>query len=243
MIFFCQELEIRYFWEEFTALGIAVWLIYTLDHLKDVNRLIEPSSERRKFHAKYFKQLKVIALIVAGAGLGISFLVSELILIPGALVASISAFYLFVSKRIDWFKEFWVAITYSVGVLLVPIVRSGMDTNTFLILGALILLALINLILFSHNEKAHDEEEGFRSFSNVVGERMVKATLIVSFVFYAFMIFLIWKGTGSVEIVSFFGLSGILYLLIWKLKWFQEKERYRIAGDAVFLFPIIFIFS
>ncbi len=241
MIFFCQELEVRYFWQEYVALGIAVWLIYTLDHLKDVNRLIYPVAERRKFHREHFKTLKIVAPVVALVGLALCWFISEIILLPGILVASVSAFYLFVSKRIDWFKEFWVAITFAVGVLLVPIVRSEMETSTFIILGSLILLALINLILFSNFEKEQDEDEGFRSFASVMGSRLVLVTLIISFLLLGLLIVLLWQDMGSFPLVAFFSVAGLLHLCIWRIAWFQEKERYRIAGDAIFLLPLIFI--
>ncbi len=241
MIFFCQELGVNYFWQEYTALGLAVWLIYTLDHLKDATRLIYPVAERRKFHKQHFKSLKTIALVVAFAGLVLCWFVSDIILVPGILVASFSAFYLFVSKRIDGFKELWVAITFAVGVLLVPLVRSGMEATTFLVLSALVTLALINLILFSHFEKSEDVEEGFRSFASVMGDKLVLVTLITSFLLLASFLFLIWQVTGSFALITFFSLAELLYLGIWQIKWFHSMERYRIAGDAIFLLPIVFI--
>lgn len=243
MIFFCQELNVHFYWQEYTILGIVVWLIYTIDHLKDVNKLDAPTSNRRRFHSKHFKPLLIVSAFVAVIASVLVFFLPEKVVLFGALVGSISGFYLFVSKRIDWFKEFWVAITYSFGVLLVPIVRVGFDESTILLLGSMILLALINLLLFSHFEQKEDEEEGFRSFANVMGNKLVETTLALSFLLLGFVLYGIWLAMESTNIAVFITLTSLLYLCIWQVRWFRTNERYRIFGDAIFIAPIIFILA
>ena len=243
MIFFCQELDVPYHWPEYTILGIVVWLIYTIDHLKDVSKLIAPVSARRKFHVAHFRKLVYAGVVACLAAILLVFLQSERIVLFGSLIGSISGFYLFVSKRIDWFKEFWIAITYAFGILLVPIARVGFVNTTILLVVGLILMALINLLLFSHFEVAEDEEEGFRSFASVMGSTMVNVTLAICFSLLAFVIYGLWMAITSVYIAIFMSTTFLLYLGIWQIRWFRRKERYRIFGDAVLMLPLFFILT
>lgn len=229
-----------YSWWEVSALGIAVWLIYMLDHLKDANKLITPLAERRKFHARHFRSLRAITLLVALFGLVVCWFLDEEILVVGSLVAAISAFYLFVSKRIDWFKEFWIAISYALGVLLVPTIRTGLSTEILIALIALTILALVNLMIFSWFEREIDEKEGFRSFANVFSEQMVKVTIWLSFAVLAIVIAFGWYFEISLYVNLYFTFLGLVFLIIWRTPWFQEEERYRWVGDAVFMLPIVF---
>src|SRR5688572_9142526 len=43
------------------ALGVTVWAIYTLDHLRDAKKIRhEASTERHRFHQRHFKVLTVL---------------------------------------------------------------------------------------------------------------------------------------------------------------------------------------
>lgn len=241
MIFFCEEFGVDFSFYEVAALGIAVWLIYILDHLRDAHKLPSPVAPRRKFHSKNLKTLLFISGIMMVIGVIICLNLSEKVLVVGSLVASISAFYLFLSKRIDWFKEFWVALSFSAGVLLIPLIRTFFSEMTLLVFVMLSVLALINLLLFSWFEKEIDEKEGFRSFASVFSERLVRLTIWLAFIIFLLLNIYGWQTALSVQLNFFFSSAGVLFLAIWVLPWFKRRERYRIAGDAIFIVPIVFL--
>ncbi|MEJ2004935.1 MAG: hypothetical protein P8X57_08230 [Cyclobacteriaceae bacterium] len=101
-------------------LAIVVWLIYTLDHIKDSFDTQAPGlSERRNLHRKHFKKLlsvSVVLLIFAG---GLIFMVPEPVVVYGTALSSIvGAYYLvlhFLSSRIVLKKEVIVALLYTTG--------------------------------------------------------------------------------------------------------------------------------
>ena len=142
--------------------------------------------------------------VVVIIGLMVCFNLSERVLLVGSLVASTSAFYLFVSKRIDWFKEFWVAISFSAGVLLIPLVRTLFSQGVLLVFVLLAFLALLNLLLFSWFEKDIDEKEGFRSFANVFSDKLVKVFIWTAFAIFFLLNIYGWLTSLSIELkISF----------------------------------------
>lgn len=134
-------------------------------------------------------------------------------------------------------KELSIAICYSIGICLVPVIMAGMKA-TLLITIQTFLLALLNLITFSIYEAKEDKEEGFYSIATELGEKRSK---IIS---YSIIILL----SASLVIHGHWGafsgfiLSGILiYSLMYVLPtFFARGDRFRIWGDAVFLLAALF---
>src|SRR5690349_20970168 len=56
------------------ALGLAVWIIYTVDHLKDVYRLTQvATTNRHRFHQQHFKVLIIVASLALLTVVGLTF--------------------------------------------------------------------------------------------------------------------------------------------------------------------------
>src|SRR6478736_436347 len=63
-LFFAQLLKVNLFPQGLAALGLAVWIVYTGDHLLDAKRLREQASTfRHGFHQQHFKLLAVLLAI------------------------------------------------------------------------------------------------------------------------------------------------------------------------------------
>lgn len=240
--FLCQELSVEYTWEELTCLGLAVLLIYNVDHLLDAQKIIGTASSRRQFHIKY--RVFILATCFVALIMAVILLtrIDERIIAAGAVLAASSVLYLVMSKRMDWFKEFWVAGTFAFGVTLIALTRSTVFIETLLITTSIGTIAFVNLLLISLHEEEEDEEEGFRSLVTTAGSAAVKKILLVALILLFIAAAIIFHQNISLPIGIFVLISMTLYVLIWRVKWFETDERYRFIADLVFLLPVIWLF-
>ena len=173
-------------------------------------------------------------LLFLGLGMGI------LVLIHLGLVKIIG-------NRISWMfhKELGVGLIYSGGVWGGGWVLGNRDVVLFeeWLFIQFLLLALLNLLIFSMYEIRTDELDGHTSFVRAIGPGNTKILI------GAFSLIIILSGgwiiaNGTLpekQIVGIYGFMLIgLLLIAFRESWFGINERYRIWGDAVFLFPIIF---
>jgi hypothetical protein len=55
-LFFGEILQVQLSFSVLTALGLTVWIIYTLDHLRDAKQILNvASTDRHRFHQEHFK--------------------------------------------------------------------------------------------------------------------------------------------------------------------------------------------
>lgn len=245
MYFLSMEFGTPVHWSEAVALGLAVWIIYTVDHLLDARIANKPISPRRKFHRQYFKVLFFFTASAFCFGLWVMTLLSREIMITGGVLATLTVSYLTFIQIYERFafKEILVAIGYAGGVSLIPF--SYLELVVAWHWGSIVLLfltALINLILFSWFERKQDQEEGFTSLVLVVGEEKVSMILGVIFV-------LVMIGTGVIMQVGLSLTLAIFFLLAVAINFclsrysffFSQNNRYRGAIDAVFLLPLVWL--
>ena len=245
MNFLSQEFETLAHWSESAALGISVWLIYTIDHLLDVRAASSLVSDRRKFHQRYFNTLVIVCGVLVCLGIWvISFLQREIV-IYGAIIALIAAGYLVLAhfQRGPLFKEVQIAIGYAIGVSLIPFVRIEiLEAWKWLVLALLFLTALTNIVLFSWYEIEEDRKEGFKSIVLYLGGGRVTIFLWLLFGLCSGGVFGLVVLEASNWLVIFFLLSTLINLLIWRLpKIFGLNNSYRVIGDGVFLLPLIWM--
>ena len=245
MCFLSREFATPVHPKEAIALGISVWLIYTIDHLLDVRTASSLVSDRRKFHHRYFNFLLVACGVFISGGIFIVSLLSERLLIYGIIMAVIASGYLIFARLRGWsaFKEIQIAIGYALGVSLVPL--SHLDQMTswhWQVLGMLFLTAFFNLILFSWFDTEQDRKEGFESLATYLGERAIRVLLwFLMGLSISGILALIVCGAPHALII-FFLVSSTVNLLIWRLaNFFGRQDLYRFIGDGVFLLPIIWL--
>lgn len=134
-------------------------------------------------------------------------------------------------------KELSIAICYSIGICLVPVIMMGIEAM-FLITIQTFLLALLNLITFSIYELNEDKEEGFYSITTELGEKKSKiiAYLIIILLSASLVINEPWGAFSG-----FISTGILIYSLMYVLPtFFAQGDRFRIWGDAVFLFAALF---
>ena len=131
--FFSKGVEIPI--HSYFALGITVWLIYTFDHLNDSTVAKKGGRDRYIFHKKYKSILKFLMI---GLGSSLLYFVAMLpisIIGWGSLLSIFCLLYVLLQKRISLLglKEAYVAVVYSLGILIVPFVTRGVfDIYSFM---------------------------------------------------------------------------------------------------------------
>ncbi|WP_462253086.1 UbiA prenyltransferase family protein [Ekhidna sp.] len=233
--FFCAHFEIRVDWQVYALLACSVWLIYTADHIRDAEKAKMTNRSRYLFHHKFKRPLIASSIVVIILMLALIFYIPSIILISGIILAAFSFIYLLVQHQLSiWLcKEFYVAIVYSIGILMVPTLLSGKAEWSYLIL--LFLLTFTNLVIFSWYEKDQDERDGFMSLATRLSHDGIEKLMLI-LVSFGFGISIL----NFNEIHLFFLISfGLYAMMILKPQSLRKNQLYRTIGDGVFLLPII----
>lgn len=236
------------------ALPMAVWVIYTSDHLMDAYRLKgEAHTPRHLFHYRYFKPIAFVWLVlllfcmtwvaytVPTEMLYLGFGMGGLVLLHLGLVSLIG-------DKVSWLlhKELGVGLIYAVGIWGGPMVMyEELRTISILILFAqFFLLCMINLLFFSLYEAETDRWDGHTSFVLAIGKRPTLGVIL--FLAGIVLSLGIWIGVTQYENLSFMIIEGIYVLMLGVLlgisfwpAFFRKNERYRFYGDGAFLIPVL----
>lgn len=250
MLFFEELLQVNLFWQAYVLLGMAVWSIYTLDHLLDVRKKELPLSPRRAFHQANWKALSAVLGIAVVSGLVGAFwwfgwgreLQLTLVL---ALLIGVSK--LLIEKiGPGWMKELSIAVFYVIGIVWLPVLRSdGMDLGwqNSIFLPLYMGLAFLNLLMLSFLDQDEDQSAGFFSAAWTLHPEL----LILWIRRLAFgLIFL--SLAGFILLPSFyrpFACVMLLMALIHYLTFFQANlspERKRMQMELSFLLPLLLYF-
>jgi 4-hydroxybenzoate polyprenyltransferase len=178
--------------------------------------------------------------------------IPDITLIAGAILAFLVLVYFISLKLLEgshvYHKEVIASLVYTTGVFIAPV--SNYDGNIGLDLYILFieffLLALSNMLIFSIFESDVDKHEGFHSLVISYGESRVKA--------------IVWLSISMVYVIGFAGIithiqpvfwatqvimilmNTILVIIFSNKKYFIIHSRFRIAGDAIFFLPLIYLF-
>ena len=248
-------LSIEMHWSWYIVLPLAVWLIYTLDHLLDARRLgATAHTPRHLFHHQYFLPLAiaVASLSLVCLGLALAFLGWNGILF-GLSMGGLVILHLLLVKVVGnsiapWLiKEMGVALVYAVGIWGLPIIESKQWDEPWVILAFLqfLLLVLANLLEFSWYERDTDTLDGHTSFVRAIGVKGAKRLLYL--LLGAVVLFgslLLWQLPQSpiIWLESIYCLMLLVLLALLHFPgYFAKYERYRAWGDGAFLLPVIYL--
>lgn len=246
-IFLARVFNIDVRFHGLLCLGLTVWLIYTLDHLVDASKLKhEASTERHRFHQQNFKAILILALIIFLSIIPLLFFVYARVLSMGVVLATMVVIYFFVQRRLGFLKELLGAVLYSVGVMLPVIALSELAFNSLIAIPSVMFFntALINLVLFSWFDRDKDKSDDQPSLVTTVGDGISKVILWLLFSMHVGMIvYAFYSGVALSILLIFFVMYLVLFLVFIYANWFSQNDRYRLMGDAVFLFPIFYMVS
>ena len=149
--------------------------------------------------------------------------------------------------KIYFAKELFIAVLYACGVFLGTF-SLGNEINLALLLFFLqtILMASINLLLFSYYELNQDKNDGHQSWATHFGE--IKTFNHIKGTFFLLIILVLFTSLSKLSIVQFnmqiifVMMSAVLALVYLLPSWANKGERFRWLGDVIFLLPgIIFL--
>lgn len=231
------------------SLMIAVWLIYTFDHLSDAGKTRkEASTLRHRFHQQYQKPLKVFFFLFVMVGAAVVCLLPAVVLKNGFICLGIVLLYFLLLKLpAFWFKELLIAACYTVGVFLGPLSLSQapLTLSQLLLVPQILLLALANLIIFSCFDYENDKKDGHYSLAICLGiarsKKLAHGIILAGLGLSLGMFFqaelLLTQGLQFLVVV----MNMLLGMLLLKEERFRKNELYRIVGDGIFFLPALIL--
>ncbi len=227
------------------ALGITVWIIYSVDHLLDAYKLKGiASSERHKFHQKYFKQIGVAVAILSFVDIALIFYVRPSVFNAGVLLAGVVIFYLLFHRWMFPLKEIAGAVLYFGGVLL-PVLSLHtwpLSHPAVYLMIPFFITALINLIIFSWFGFDQDVRDGQLSLVTFIGKPASRMVLVVLLVIQFLLLGLLIVITNYVvESSVMLAMNVVLALMLFCAETFKKNDLYRLAGDMIFFFPLPYL--
>jgi len=239
------------------VLSLAVWVIYTADHLIDSNKLGNSgSSERRVFYYKHFKLILIIEIIfvIIVAFVCILYLDKEIIYFGICLGLFVAVYLLLVqikgSEKLWWLqKELIVAVVYTVGIWGGPALLSSQKTvlQEIMLIVTFFLIVWADILIIAQFEIENDKRDKFTSLPVIIGREknvcLVSAILFVS-VFLLFLLLFFQNIDLKIIYADFILLimSVVLFFLLKFEGFFKRNERYRILAETVFLLPALMVF-
>jgi len=252
-LFIANYLQIKLPLTGLFVLALTVWLIYTFDHLLDAQKISHQAhTARHLFHQKHFFKLILCWVIVFVINFLMTFTLPLTTIIWGVILIGIVVVYFIITnvfkKSYAFLKEPMAALIYTSGVFLGPIsvYKEILSNEVYVLFCQYTLVAMINLMVFSTFDKNIDDIDGHPSLIKFLG-RGHSTKLIWSFGII-FMLITIsglyfyhdYKPFVIMQSILILMTLTLLFILVRK-SFFEENERYRLFGDAVFLYPIIII--
>ncbi|MFY0645087.1 MAG: hypothetical protein JXR19_11525 [Bacteroidia bacterium] len=235
------------------VLTLAVWIIYTLDHIIDGFKRKEYSLSLRYYlHHRYHRFLlalitiaSLVAAAISYASLPVSTQKFGFILLS-ALVLYFIINRVFTQNRKHSlpFKEIGVALVVTLCFAYIPWSKSDSihaDSLVYIIYGYGA-INLANLLLFSHFDFELDKRNGLSSLGKFVGKNGLKwmsvvfalaAIVICTYVYVQYLIpFSAW--------LILIAMSLQLVLIVVFNRFFKKNELYRFFGDLIYVYPIVY---
>jgi 4-hydroxybenzoate polyprenyltransferase len=253
MYFFAHLLGLHLNWILYLLMGMAVWSIYTMDHLLDARQLQGVASTgRHRFHQNNFKTLLTALGVVVAIGLGVGLYVLQVSLISisaaglGVMIVGNMVLVKFFIRKLAVIKEVNIALFYTIGIMLIPYLLSREEAihKGFWLLGfAYFLIALMNLWMLSLMDAEADEKDGFASIVTLLGqERVRKLLFILMVITLLYILTLYWLLFSfyyfHISILLIIALIHSIELL--KLNQLQLASRQKM--EASFLLPFLLLF-
>jgi len=252
LYFFAHLLGTDLHWLFYILMAMAVWSIYTLDHLLDAKQVKgTASTDRHRIHQYYSKHLSLTLAFVVIIGIVLGYyllqisVVSISVLILAVLIIGNLVFLKYFFKRLSILKEFNTALFYTVGLMLVPYLLEMEDGvhRGFWFLGAgYFCIAWMNLVLLSLMDADTDRADGFSSIVTTLGKKGVEKLLLWLMIFtmiYLFMLFWILLSYYYVYITLLMIICIIHALAI--LDPALDHVKTRRSLEATFLIPWVLL--
>jgi 4-hydroxybenzoate polyprenyltransferase len=237
-------------------LPMAVWSLYTFDHLIDgINSKGNAVISRHSYHYRHRKILGALAGLLGLTAFFLSLVfLNQHIIIIGLLIGLVVMIYFTVlyfyakQKPVLLQKELIIAVVYVCGIWLAPLVWYNKLPGTFIliVLTVSVLLAWAEGIMASWFDFENDVKDGHGSFTILFGKKNSRRFLIlvhiIVFLMIKVSIFLISTNLQFAALMILALMNLLLLLTMLFPEWFQKHERYRMIGESIFLLPALVAF-
>ena len=235
------------------SLGLAVWSVYTLDHLFDARlnsgRL---KNLRHQFHERHFKTLVLLLLLTSLTGLVIfsRFATLQMWLAAGLLavfavmhIVSVNAASL--SNKIWLQKEVQIALIYSIGVWLGPLQykETSIDIQVLMVFASFTLLVWWETSFIAFDELETDLKQQNTTLATRLGiqktRKLLLSTLVLQLLFTSVLLFLSDGAAAKVFFVLIMMGLVFAFLFIYRNN-LSKSGLLHFAGEMVFCLPLVF---
>lgn len=233
-LFFASIFNVSIHPQGLLSLALTVWIVYTIDHLLDARKVIgRASTDRHQFHQRHYCMLVPCVGAAMLLDALIVFFIRRPVLEGGVVLFAGVAVYLLVQQYTKILKEIFIAIMYTMGVLLpsVMVTRVPYHTWPWVLLTQFFLLALTNLLLFSWFDHELDARDKRSSFVTIVGQARTRIIISMLFMITALLTIFSHELKASCYILT---ADSLLLCIFICPGFFREADRFRLAGDAIF---------
>jgi len=238
-LFFGRLLNVSILPSGLITLGLTVWVNYCTDHLFDAARVKGRASTRRhQFHQDHFSLLVKIVVAIVVVIVVLVFFIRTSVFFGGVVLMSIVGAYLILHRWLRFPKEFLIAFLYTGGILLPSISVTPLERSEWpwVMIIQFMLIALLNLILFSWFDFENDLRDGNDSFVTMVGDRTSRTVIWIIFAVNFVLFFLTDFSSAAIIQLT---MNVVLIIIFLNKKVLIKDDRYRLVGDAIFFLPLI----
>ena len=244
-----------YWW---LILGTAVWLVYMIDHLLDAIKMKnKPQAERRRFINRNFMGLSIAVLLVGLFDLFLSvYYFKKDVLYSGLLIGLIITGYFLlinffkIKQKILLQKEFIVALIYTAGIYIAPLLRIDFLINTvqFILIVCFFLLVWSDILLIALFEYEKDLHDHFKSFPVLYGKQITQTLIkiilfVVLLALIAVNLFFKYNKLFFASSIILACIAALQFFLLEKKSFYCKNDTYRIITEGMFYLPaLLFIF-
>lgn len=233
-LFFARIFNVDIYVQGLMALGLTVWIVYTTDHLLDARKVTgNASTERHQFHQRHANMLMACVILAVMIDALIVFFIRRPVLEGGMVLIVGVGIYLLVQQYTKILKEIFIAVMYTMGVLLpsVMVTRVPYHTWPWVLLIQFFLVALTNLLLFSWFDHEMDVRDKRSSFVTIMGPAQTRIIICILFIVTGLLTIFSHELKASVYLLI---TDGLLLCIFLYPSFFRKADRFRLVGDAIF---------
>jgi 4-hydroxybenzoate polyprenyltransferase len=238
-LFFSRLLDVHPDATVFVSLALTVWVIYTVDHLRDAHNIVWPAStDRHRFHQVHFRPVVILVMVAIVVDVVVIFLLPSNVIKFGFVLGCMVLIYLVCQRYLKFLKEVFVACLYTAGIVLpsLSVADSHLLPEHYLIIVKFVITALMNLLLFSLFDLEVDRDQQQHSFVTWFGANATYYSIIMLGVVNIFTGLRLWSFDRNVAGI-FIAMNAVLLMVLFLKRKLVKNNYYRMAGDAVFLIP------
>jgi 4-hydroxybenzoate polyprenyltransferase len=236
------------------VLPMAVWVIYSTDHILDsFKKKNESVILRHKYYFENKITLITITILLGITAIILSLLYPELLIFKaGAILSMIIVLYFITinifDKKINIPKEFVIAFVYTSGIFMAPIIWFGTlpSFTVLFIMCCIFLLAWAEGIMISWFDFDNDIKDGHNSFTVMFGKQKTRYFLLLLHITIELailtLLFLAFNLTLLYILLIILIMNLLLALVIMFPNSFLSTNYHRFIGEGVFLLPALIVF-